>query len=271
MAKQVRGVHLRQVNSIDETDGEPDVDIIAIHGLDTKSPDTWTWRSKDGDKPDVNWLSDPDMLPARLKRVRIFTCDWPADLLQDSSSVPWTVGEFARRLLAGILDMRLASAADAKIRRRPVIFIASCLGGIILVKALVMADRPESDYHAIRKATRGVVFLATPFRGTSFQDIAVWVEPMLKTWASLRNRSVAQLLDSVKGSTYDLEQLVRTFTRVCQNADYPFKIQTFYETRETILQSKVLPVVLLPWLGQSKLVRYHGHCLTHCFSLAQES
>ncbi|PTB71342.1 hypothetical protein M440DRAFT_1473650 [Trichoderma longibrachiatum ATCC 18648] len=254
MAKQVRGVHLRQVNSIDETDGEPDVDIIAIHGLDTKSPDTWTWRSKDGDKPDVNWLSDPDMLPARLKRVRIFTCDWPADLLQDSSSVPWTVGEFARRLLAGILDMRLASAADAKIRRRPVIFIASCLGGIILVKALVMADRPESDYHAIRKATRGVVFLATPFRGTSFQDIAVWVEPMLKTWASLRNRSVAQLLDSVKGSTYDLEQLVRTFTRVCQNADYPFKIQTFYETRETILQSKVLPVVLLPWLGQSKLL-----------------
>ncbi|KAL7817904.1 armadillo-type protein [Trichoderma aethiopicum] len=254
MAQQLRGVRLHQVNSTDESDGEPDVDIIAIHGLDTKSPDTWTWRSKDGDKPDVNWLSDPDMLPARLKRVRIFTCDWPADLIQDSSSVPWTVGEFARRLLAGILDMRLASAADAKSRGRPIIFIASCLGGIILVKALVMADRPESDYHAIRKATRGVVFLATPFRGTSFQDIAVWVEPMLKTWASLRNRSVAQLLDSVKGSTYDLEQLVRTFTRVCQNVDYPFKIQTFYETRETILQSKVLPVVLLPWLGQSKLL-----------------
>ncbi|TFA99660.1 hypothetical protein CCMA1212_008530 [Trichoderma ghanense] len=254
MAQQMRGVHLHQVNSIDESDGEPNVDVIAIHGLDTKSPDTWIWRSEDGEKPSVNWLSDPDMLPAKLERVRIFTCDWPADLLQDSDSVPWTVGEFARRLLAGILDMRLPLAADAKSRDRPILFIASCLGGIILMKALVMADRPESDYYAIRKATHGIVFLATPFRGTSFQDIAAWVEPMLKTWASLRNRSVAQLLDSVKGSTYDLEQLVRTFTRLCQDADYPCKIHTFYETRETILQSKILPVVLLPWLGQSKLL-----------------
>ncbi|OTA00183.1 hypothetical protein A9Z42_0056160 [Trichoderma parareesei] len=254
MAEEVRGVHLQQVNSIDETDGEPNVDIIAIHGLDTKSPDTWTWRSKAGDRPDVNWLSDPDMLSASLKRVRIFTCDWPADLLQGSDSIPWTVGEFARRLLAGILDMRLPLAVDPRSRDRPIIFVASCLGGIILMKALVMADRPESDYRAIRKAARGVVFLATPFRGTSFQDIAAWVEPMLKTWASLRNRSVSQLLHSVKESTYDLEQVVRTFTRLCQDTDYPLKIHTFYERRETILQSKVLPVVLRPWLGQSKLL-----------------
>ncbi|KAH0494732.1 hypothetical protein TgHK011_008323 [Trichoderma gracile] len=172
MAEQVRGVHLQQVNIIDEADGEPNVDIIAIHGLDMKSPDTWTWRSKDGDKPDVNWLSDPDMLPARLKRVRIFTCDWPADLLQDSSSVSWTIGEVARRLLAGIVDMRLPLAVDAKNRDRPILFIASCLGGIVLMKALVMADRPESDYYGIRKATRGIAILSTPFRGTSFQDIA---------------------------------------------------------------------------------------------------
>ncbi|PTB62032.1 hypothetical protein BBK36DRAFT_1130052 [Trichoderma citrinoviride] len=254
MAQPLRGVRLKQVNSVDIGDDEPNVDIIAIHGLDTKSPDTWTWRAKDSNEPSVNWLSDPNMLPAKLKRVRIFTCDWPADLLQDSDSVPWTVGEFARRLLAGILDMRFSLAADAKGRDRPILFIASCLGGIILMKALVMADRPESDYYAIRKATRGIVFLATPFRGTSFQDIAAWVEPMLKTWASLRNRSVAQLLDSVKGSTYELEQLVRTFTRLCQDTDHPCKAHTFYETRMTILQSKVLPAALLLWLGQSKLL-----------------
>ncbi|KAL6874786.1 hypothetical protein J3F83DRAFT_728672 [Trichoderma novae-zelandiae] len=258
MAQHSRGVHLQQVNIMHTGDGEPNVDIIAIHGLDTKSPDTWTWRSKDGDKPSVNWLSDPDMLPAKLKGVRIFTCDWPADLLQGADSVPWTVGEFARRLLAGILDMRLPLATDAKHRDRPIVFIASCLGGIILMKALVMADRPESDYYAIRKATRGIVFLATPFRGTSFQDVAAWVEPMLKTWASLRNRSVAQLLDSVKGSTYDLEQLVRGFTRLCQGTDHPCKVHNFYETRTTILQSKILPACLLPWFGQAKLLVDRG-------------
>ncbi|KAK4062959.1 hypothetical protein Trihar35433_8754 [Trichoderma harzianum] len=208
MDQQSRGVVLNQVNIIDARDGEPDVDIIAIHGLDTKSPDTWTWRSQDGSRPDVNWLADPDMLPSKMKRARIFTCDWPADLFQESDSIPWTVREFARRLLAGIHNMRFHSTPDGQGRDRPIVFIASCLGGIILMEALTIADNPQSDYISIRKATRGIVFLATPFRGTAFQDIASWAESILKTWALLGKRSVTQLLDSVKKSTFYLEELL---------------------------------------------------------------
>ncbi|QYS95437.1 NACHT domain-containing protein [Trichoderma simmonsii] len=252
MEQQSRGVVLNQVNIIDARDGEPDVDIIAIHGLDTKSPDTWTWRSQDNSRPDVNWLADPDMLPSKMKQARIFTCDWPADLFQESDSIPWAVREFARRLLAGIHNMRVHSTADGRGRDLPVVFIASCLGGIILMEALTIADSPQSDYVSIRKATRGIVFLATPFRGTAFQDIASWAEPVLKTWALLRKGSVTQLLESVKRSTFYLEELVRTFTRVCQDKDSPCKVHTFYETRETILPKKFLPSLLLPFFDKSK-------------------
>ncbi|KAM0424167.1 hypothetical protein ACHAPT_010536 [Fusarium lateritium] len=254
MAQQWRGVRLEQVNATDASEAEPDVDIIAVHGLDTKSLHTWTWRPKDRDKPAVNWLADSHMLPARVQRVRIFTCDWPADLFQDLDSTPWTVEEFARRLLAGIQSMRQALAADGQAKDRPILFIASCLGGIILMKALVMADNPQGDYISIRKATCGIVFLATPFRGTAFQDVAAWAEPMLKAWASLRRRSVTQLLSSVKGSTFDLEELVRTFTRLCQDKYHPCQVHTFYEKKVTILQSKVLPPYLLPLFGQEKLL-----------------
>lgn len=256
MNQQSRGVVLNQVNITDARDGEPDVDIIAIHGLDTKSPDTWTWRSQDGSRPDVNWLADPDMLSSKMKRARIFTCDWPADLFQESDSIPWTVREFARRLLAGIHNMRFHSTPDGQGRDRPIVFIASCLGGIILMEALTIADNPQSDYVSIRKATRGIVFLATPFRGTAFQDIASWAEPVLKTWALLGKRSVTQLLDSVKKSTFYLEELVRTFTRVCQDRDSPCKAHTFYETRETVLPKKFLPSLLLPFFDKSKPVCY---------------
>lgn len=38
--------------------------------------------------------------------------------------------------------------------------------------ALVLADREGNSYHDIRQATRGVIFLATPFRGSSFNDVA---------------------------------------------------------------------------------------------------
>ncbi|KAF7549666.1 hypothetical protein G7Z17_g6223 [Cylindrodendrum hubeiense] len=254
MAQQWQGVRLEQIKTSEADEPESDIDIIAIHGLDTKSPDTWMWRSKDPHKPDVNWLADLHMLPSQVKGVRIFTCNWPADLFQDSESTPWTVDEFARRLLAGIQNMRLTSATDNQRKDRPILFITSCLGGIILMKALVIADNSLGNYTSLRKATRGIVFLATPFRGTAFQDIAAWAEPILKAWALLRNRSVTQLLDSVKGSTFDLEELVRTFTRLCQDKDYPCHVHTFYEKHVTILQHKFFPAYLLPLFGQAKLL-----------------
>lgn len=151
----------------------------------------------------------------------MFTCDWPADLFQDSDSTPWTVEEFARRLIAGIQNMRCSLAADDQTKDQPILFIASCLEGIILMKAIVMADNPQSDYIPLRKATRGIGFLATPFRGTSFQDIAAWAESMLKTWASLRNQSVTQLLDNLKWLTFYFEELVRRFTQLCQDKVHP--------------------------------------------------
>ncbi|CAI4217700.1 unnamed protein product [Parascedosporium putredinis] len=67
-----------------ENEDGADVDIIAIPGLDTKSPDTWIWkpqppgRSADASRSEVNWLKDPRMLPALVGSARIFTCDWPS-------------------------------------------------------------------------------------------------------------------------------------------------------------------------------------------------
>jgi len=41
--RATQGVRLTQVNP-DKTDTATDIDIIAVQGLDTRSPDTWTWR-----------------------------------------------------------------------------------------------------------------------------------------------------------------------------------------------------------------------------------
>ncbi|KAM4065654.1 HEAT repeats domain-containing protein [Hirsutella rhossiliensis] len=124
---------------------------------------------------------------------------------------------------------------------RPILFIASCLGGVILMKALVMAN---NEYRCVRTATRGIVFLATPFGGTSFQDVAKWAEPGLRAWASLRGREVSKLLDSVKKSV-DIDELVRSFTQLyrdqlCRDPTRP-QVMTFYELGKTNLYHKVFP------------------------------
>ncbi|KAI0102582.1 hypothetical protein GGR51DRAFT_562505 [Nemania sp. FL0031] len=228
-----RGVRLFQVYPPPESDTETDIDIIAIHGLDTRSPDTWTW--KESGKPDVNWLCDENMLPRRVAAARIFMCDWPSNLFESSGYSQKTFDEFARLLLAGIAA-RLRPANYGKYKERPIFFIASCLGGVILMKALV---RTSPGYRSVQKAVHGIVFLATPFSGTSFRDVAEWALPGIKTWAFIRTKKVSNLLYETI-SNPELNNLCRDFTALYQKDVH---MEAFYETGETSLPRK-----LIPWL-----------------------
>ncbi|KAK4073091.1 hypothetical protein Purlil1_13140 [Purpureocillium lilacinum] len=184
-----------------------------------------------------------------LKQARIFTCDWPADVLEPSDLVQKTIDEYALLLLDGI---QRALLGDGKRREdRPLVFIASCLGGIILARALVRADDKRSGYYRLRRATRGIVFLATPFRGTAFQDVTAWAVPGLKVKASLQGQEVSRLLDSVQGPTFDLRELVHKFTQLCQDKDSPCEAFNFYELGTTSLPQKAFPW-LPTWFDQRK-------------------
>ncbi|KAI1804215.1 hypothetical protein F4811DRAFT_521214 [Daldinia bambusicola] len=214
-----RGVRIRRAEKFPIDDPQAELDIIAIHGLDTNSSDTWTWKSKGSD--DVNWLSDPLMLPSQVGTGRIFICDWPADLFQPSDLIQNRIEELARLLLIAIHDVR------GENKKRPLVFIASCLGGIVLMKTLVMADL---EYVHIQRATRGIVFLATPFRGTAFHDVAAWAESALKYRASFKGQQVSSLLEYTKRSTFDLGELVNSFTQIFRERDH-CKVVTFYEKK----------------------------------------
>lgn len=246
MATQMRGIRLVQVcPPPDANETETNADIIAIHGLDTESPDTWIWRDRDDPKkPGVNWLEDPTMLPNRVQTARIFTCDWPASLFNESDSIEMTITELARALLSGIQSMRVRHSAD---ENRPILFIASCLGGIILVQSLVLAAQPRSEYTYLWRATGGIVFLATPFRGTAFHDIAELTISFLNCYARVKAKVVTKLFDSVKASTPFLQDLVGSFTEICRNRDqdnprnHPCSLAIFYETEMSNPLRKVLP------------------------------
>ncbi|PFH60224.1 hypothetical protein XA68_11289 [Ophiocordyceps unilateralis] len=237
MASQSRAVRLTPVHPLaGNDDADTDVDVIAIHGLDARSPDTWTWKSVNGSEP-FNWL---EMLPQQLGPVRIFTCDWPGDLFQQKDMMVKTIVEFARLLLVALHSLRPPQTRKPVVKDRPILFIASCLGGIILAKALIIADEPGCEYSSVRRSARAVVFLATPFRGTSFQDVATWAERGLKTWASIRRQQVnTELLGSAKTPTLDRGELVRRFTSLCLDQHHPCQVITVYELGKTNLYRKI--------------------------------
>lgn len=247
------GVRLENITA-QRDKSNTDIDIVAIHGLDTKSPNTWTFKSKDG-KPDVNWLADSDMLPSQMDRARILTCDWPASLFQPSALTSKTVGDYTRPLLAGI-KRELLEDDHFEREPRPILFIASCLGGVILSAALVKAASADSDYHRIFRATRGIVFLATPFRATSFKDVADWAEVALRFHASCTDQKLTTLMVHAKETD---PVIIEEFTRLYRGKENPLELVSFCEGKTTSLTKKVVSWLSLPrQLCQEKLLVDEG-------------
>ncbi|KAI1110441.1 ARM repeat-containing protein [Nemania sp. NC0429] len=239
-----------------------DIDIIAIHGLDTDSSRTWEWKH-DRAEDNVNWLAHKDMLPAEIPAARIFTCDWPAPLLESQNFVQKDIDEFAGLLLTAIMDRdsdknSQHGGSHKGDEHRPIVFIASCLGGLVLIKSLVMAGQ---KHISIADATWGIVFLATPFRGTSFAKLPKWAELGLKTWASSQDRHLSKLLQHTKPST-GLQHIVSDFSQFCNEHNHlTSKIIAFYETGKTSLPRKIARWLPSSLAQEQPLVDQHSATL----------
>ncbi|CAG8188535.1 unnamed protein product [Penicillium salamii] len=222
----------------DET--ETDIDVIAIHGLDTKSPDTWEY--KNNGKPPSNWLKDKAMLPSMIGNARIFTCDWLTKKFESPDTAKLRIEEIAQSLVVAI-----NARPQGDNRNRPILFVASCFGGIILMKALSYSVHRDP----ILSCTRGVIFLATPFDGTAFGKIAYWARPALSFQAWLKGSKLSPRFDYVEGGRWELHDLTEQFHHLC--LQYNYSTFAFYETEATNLLAKNLPKAL-NWMSRKELL-----------------
>ncbi|CAG7942370.1 unnamed protein product [Penicillium salamii] len=222
----------------DET--ETDIDIIAIHGLDTKSPDTWEYKING--KPPSNWLKDKAMLPSMIGNARIFTCDWLTKKFESPDTAKLRIEEIAQSLVVAI-----NARPQGDNRNRPILFVASCFGGIILMRALSYAVHQDP----ILSCTRGVIFLATPFDGTAFGKIAYWARPALSFQAWLKGFKLSPRFDYVEEGRWKLHDLTEQFHHRC--LEYNYSTFAFYETEGTNLLAKNLPKAL-NWISKKELL-----------------
>lgn len=213
-----------------DPEAQTDIDIIAIHGLGTKSPDTWEFKDTRSGKVIKNWLQDADMLPSKIGKARIFTCDWPAEMFETSKMAKMRIEQIAAVLNDGLNRRPTNNYNDDK---RPILFIASCLGGIILMKALT----ESKEHDPIPFATRGVIFLATPFHGTAFENIAYWAKPGMSLRAWLHGKRVTALAKAWE-SSFEIERLSNKF--IAFQGKHKVLHSAFYETLPSDLLKKHL-------------------------------
>jgi hypothetical protein len=112
---------------------------------------------------------------------------------------------------------------------RPIVFIGHCFGGIIIEKALASSKQRS---HSIVDHTVGVVFIATPHRGTQTQSTAAIIADIAAK-ANLGQRS--RLIDSLAPHEDFLKDIVFQFSRLANEIRIP--ICCFYEQRRTDVAS----------------------------------
>ncbi|KAK7565649.1 hypothetical protein IWX92DRAFT_356670 [Phyllosticta citricarpa] len=104
---------------------DPQLDIVAIHGIGAHPYDTWVQRNEDGEK--INWLENQDMLPAIAPHARIMRYGYRSAWF-GSDRVRAKVGKIAERFLRALERKR------EECPTRPIIFVAHCFGGVVLMR-----------------------------------------------------------------------------------------------------------------------------------------
>ena len=133
--------------------------IVAIHGIGAHPDDSWCKNVGSKENPCwVNWLNDETMLPAVAPHTRIMRYGYRSQWFGERA-IQQKVSTIAQRLLLALKRVRVEYPI------RPLVFIAHCFGGLVVLKALLDARQDENEWPGIFMSTTGLIFLGTPFRG----------------------------------------------------------------------------------------------------------
>ncbi|KAI3572864.1 Alpha/Beta hydrolase protein [Fusarium oxysporum f. sp. albedinis] len=236
-------------------DGEnAKVDVVFLHGLRGDREKTWT---EDG----VLWPKD--LLPQDIPESRIYLFGYDTGIThRDQSSVTKTeIHSDAEDFCAKLAAERSSTNTED----RPIIFIAHSLGGLVAAQILMHGEQGTEDSltKSITKNLRGMIFLGTPFRGSSAAKPAEIARRILEFVGIDTQQHTLKLLgvDSDR-----LNELTRAFPNVLNkrrtSKDPKDRIEAFffYETLKTGWGRRSIQIVetdsaQLPGCGDAAPIR----------------
>ncbi|OCL01786.1 hypothetical protein AOQ84DRAFT_206150 [Glonium stellatum] len=162
--------------------GTPLIDIVAVHGLDGHREKSWT--ADNG----VLWLQV--LLPEHIPDARVLTYGYDARTRSSEHLTHQTLYGHSESLISALSLHR----RKTKTERRPIIFLAHSLGGIVVKSALIHSNMAGISHNehlkAIKLSTYGIMFFGTPHQGT---DSASWGKVLANVASIFRHTSTAIL------------------------------------------------------------------------------
>jgi len=142
-------------------------------------------------------------------------------------------GEGAMRQNASTVAQRLLVALRRKRKEcafRPLIFIAHCFGGLVVLKALLDAWQDEREWPGVFVSTTGLIFFGTPFRGASGMSLVEMLEAARSEYHD--DDIQPGILDILQPGNEFLQDVVDQFgkTRRLENKAH---VSCFYELKSS--------------------------------------
>ena len=123
-------------------------------------------------------------------------------------------------MLLHAINMERTSAAEKK---RPLIFVAHSLGGIVVKKALIIAHERSSEYDQLLKSVSAMVLFGVPHRGS---NVAFWANFAANILSASQVGANPNFVHSLQRNSKAFSDISRQFIE--RAADLK-KIYTFYE------------------------------------------
>ncbi|OCK72845.1 hypothetical protein K432DRAFT_42667 [Lepidopterella palustris CBS 459.81] len=200
------------------------IDIVAIHGIGAHPDDTWCKNVGTTENAQwVNWLAKEDMLPALAPNARIMRYGYQSQWF-GKDTMRQKVSTVAPRLLLALKRKR------EDLLFRPLIFIAHCFGGLVVLKALLDAWNNEKEWPGMFISTTGLIFFGTPFRGAEGMSQAEMLEA---AWREYQEDEVqTEVLKILEPGNEFLQEIVDKFGKTRMQANKA-EVACFFELKSS--------------------------------------
>lgn len=198
------------------------IDIVAIHGIGAHPDDSWCKNVGTTEDPRwVNWLDNEAMLPAVATQARILRYGYESQWF-GLEAMRQNVTTVANRFLIALQRKR------EECLYRPIIFIAHCFGGLVVLKALLEAQHDDNDLRGIFASTTGLIFFGTPFRGAEGMSQMEMLEAARRQYQE--DEIHPDVLNVLEPGNEFLQELVDRFGKT-RRLENKAQIACFYELK----------------------------------------
>ncbi|KAK1531740.1 hypothetical protein CPAR01_11389 [Colletotrichum paranaense] len=157
----------------------------------------------------------------------------PPDPTVDSAYAKrFKMKQYMDNLAAELLEALNLRREEQKCARRPVVMLGHSMGGLVIAKALCLAESERLHYPDMYESITGCLFFGTPFNGAPVAEVAEhWAKMQVKE--NTGKAVDSQLLILLKPGNESLRELKRGFVHSGGKLSQKVEVHCFFEELNT--------------------------------------